>query len=179
MKGVSLLMALAMSAGLGACSGSAARSGGDDSGATEFPPFALSDVDFTRDCARNPAFERLLTVLFGPPDAKDRWEPANFDEPLHNATGGITEHRLEFSEAKDWNGLRLREVRAYLGIESGPVNYTLAFEDSAERVREVWNARGWNLPPTGQLRTLEGEDIHTAVGIETDGTLTLVTCYID
>jgi hypothetical protein len=142
-----------------------------------FAPFAIADVDFEPDCAPNPAFNRLLTLLFGLGSFPDN--AAAFDEPLHNALAGDTHHVLRLDRAAEWHGLRLVEVRADFGIERGPANLALVFADDPARVREVWNARGWNLPPTGESRVIDHAVIRIAVGIESDGSLSAVTCFAD
>jgi len=140
-------------------------------------PFALEDVDFEPDCAPNAAFNRLLTLLFGLGSFPDN--AAAFDEPLHNAVSGDTHHVLRLDRAAEWHGLHLVEVRAEFGIERGPANLALVFADNPRRVREVWNARGWDLPPAGESRVIEDRVIRTAVGIATDGPLSVVTCFSD
>ena len=142
------------------------------------PPFAIEDVDFTADCAPNAAFERLLTVLL-PQTASESDALPGFDEPLFDAVSGHTSHVLRFAKARNWHGLHLAEARLLFGIESGPANYSLVFADPPERVGEVWNARGWRLPPVGERSTLGDEVILTAVGVEADGELTTVTCFSD
>ena len=71
------------------------------------------------------------------------------------------------------------EVRLHHGIESGPSNHSLIFADDPERLRQVWNARGWNLPPAGEPRVLEDAVITTAVGLERVGEHTAVTRFRD
>jgi hypothetical protein len=142
------------------------------------PPFSYQDVDFTPGCRPNAAFDRLLGVLLPRSAGGEDAEP-EFDEPLYNAVSGYSYHVLHLSNAAEWNGLRLVEVRLHHGIESGPSNASLVFADNPGRVREVWNARGWNLPPAGETRVIEDEIITTAVGIEMDGELAAVTCFVD
>ena len=115
---------------------------------------------------------------------QDRKTPADdpalsFDEPLYNAVSGAVLHELQLNREVSWRGLRLVAVQYYQGIESGPSNFSLLFADSPERVREVWNERGWNLPPVGETRVLEDEVIVTAVGVEEDGQRAAVTCFVD
>ena len=142
-------------------------------------PFAFEDVDFTADCAPNAGLERLLTVLgpgYGSPEDAASWA---YDEALYNAVSGHASLVLHLDGAKEWHGLELREVRVLHGIERGPVNYTLAFADSPERVRAVWNARGWRLPAVGETRDVEGLEGYAVIGVEADGELATVTCYRD
>ena len=140
-------------------------------------PFAFEDVDFTSDCSPNAAFHRLLGILLGSSVDEDA-EP-EFDELLFNAVSGDTDHVLRLSEPAAWYGLRLVEVRTHFGIERGPYNHSLVFADGPDRVREVWNARGWRLPVAGEIRAIDDEAIDTAVGIEADGELAAVTCFVD
>ena len=141
-------------------------------------PFALEDVDFTPDCGPSAAFERLLPLLFGPPRGDGEAEP-EVDLEVYDAVSATASHVLRLRPEKPWHGLRLAEVRSLHGIESGPFNLSLVFADSPERVREVWNARGWNLPPAGEVRVIDDELISTAVGIEMNGELAAVTCFVD
>lgn len=143
------------------------------------PPFSLADVDFAADCRPNAAFERLLTVLLGSAGRPAVGEGGVSDEPLYNAVSGATLHVLMLSNDAPWNGLRLAGVRLSQGVESGPFNLSLVFADSAERVREVWNARGWNLPPVGETRVLQDDGIVPAVGVNSDGQHAAVTCFRD
>jgi hypothetical protein len=149
---------------------------GGPAAAQSLPPFAFEDVDFTSDCTPNAAFARLLTVL--QPGARAETEAA-FDEPLYNAVAGTVTRILRLNSEIEWHGLRLVGVRVLHGVESGPSNHSLVFEDSPERVRAVWSARGWSLPAPGEIRVIEDEAIHTAVGVEADGELSAVTCFVD
>jgi len=138
-------------------------------------PFPFEDVDFTADCAPNAAFDRLLTV-FVPRYDDDAAPP---DVSVYEIVSGDVSQVLRLDAAAPWHGLELLEVRFHHGIERGPANYTLAFADEPERVRAVWNARGWNLPPVGETREVEGLEGYAFVGVETDGELATVTCYRD
>lgn len=145
-----------------------------------FPPFSLAEIDFTRDCGPNEAFERLLSLLGRPAADNPADHGPAFDEPLHNAVSGETWQRLLFDRAADWHGLRLRGVELHHGIERGPVNYRLLFEDPPEKVREVWNARGWNLPPIEGSRDVEGLAGYASVALGRDaGGGGSVTCFRD
>jgi hypothetical protein len=147
--------------------------------AQELPPFAWEDVDFAPDCAPNAAFERLLGLLLSRPSADAGDTMPKIDEPLYNAVSGTAEHGLHLQRDVPWHGLRLAGVRFRHGIESGPSNLSLVFSDSPERVREVWNERGWSLPPVGEERVLDGEAVRTAVGVNSDGQHAAVTCMRD
>jgi hypothetical protein len=146
----------------------------------EFPPFAIGDVDFEPQCYPNPAFGRLLTLFnFGGGAARegDEWVA---DWPVYQAVSGETSVRLMLDQPADWHGLHLGGVEVYRGIERGPANYTLVFHDAPERVREVWNARGWNLPLVNEARDIAGLEGYTSimVGSGEDGTAS-VTCFRD
>ena len=140
-------------------------------------PFSIADVDFACDCSPNAALGRLMTMFVpsAPRDDAD-W---TFDAPLYNAVSGDVSQVLRLDIDAAWHGLRLVEVRFDHGIERGPVNYRLGFADDPERVREVWNARGWHLPPVGELRDVAGLEGYASVGVEADGELATVTCYRD
>jgi hypothetical protein len=143
------------------------------------PPFAFEDVDFASDCSPNAAFDRLLTLLLPKAPAVPHDTVPVIDEPLLNAAPGAVAHVLHLGREVEWHGLRLVEVRLFQGIESGPTNHSLVFADSPQRVRAVWNARGWSLPGPGETRVLEDEVIVTAVGIEAKGEFVAVTCFVD
>jgi hypothetical protein len=147
--------------------------------AQEATPFVWQDVDFTSGCRANPAFDRLLGLLLSRASADAGNADPTIDQPLYNAVSGTASHVLQLGREVPWHGLRLVGVRSYHGIESGPSNLSLVFADSAERVREVWNERGWNLPPVGETRVMEDEAILTAVGVVSDGQHAAVTCFID
>jgi hypothetical protein len=152
-----------------------------DAQETTFPPFSFGDVDFTRECYPNDAFERLLS-LFGRGGAS---RPADdevpvFDEPLYSAVSADAYQRLMFDDAADWHGLHLKGVELYHGIERGPANYTLVFDDPPEKVREVWNARGWNLAAVDVSRDVEGLEGYASVMVSSDeGERASVTCFRD
>ena len=143
------------------------------------PPFSFDDVDFTCDCRPNAAFGRLLGVLLGRPGPEPDDAEWEVDEPVYNAVSGNASHVLQIDREVAWHGLRLVEVRHFRGIERGPANFTLVFAESPERVRAVWNARGWRLPAVGETRAVEGLEGYAAIGVEADGALSTVTCYRD
>jgi hypothetical protein len=153
--------------------------GSEDTVRTVTTPFAIEDVDFTRDCRPNDALARLFTMFGGAAPADADAAEWTFDGPLYNAVGGDVSQVLRLDDAAPWHGLRLVEARFDHGIERGPVNYTLAFEDSPERVRAVWNERGWQLPPVGETRDVEGLEGYAVIGVEAAGALATVTCYRD
>lgn len=143
------------------------------------PPFSFADVDFQPNCVPNAAFVRALALLLPATPADAGGGAPEVDLPLYDAASGAVVHTLQLGRAFDWHGLRLVEVRFYHGIESGPSNHSLVFADTPGRVAEVWNARGWNLPPAGQTRVIEDEGVRVAVGIESQGDLAAVTCFSD
>ncbi len=139
-------------------------------------PFAFADVDFTPDCRPNAALERLLTALHGRAPTDDE----NVDQPLYDALAGDTFHRLVLDEPAAWHGLHLTGVEQVLGIERGPANTTLVFADSPASVRDLWNARGWRLPPAGQARSIDGLEGYASIEIESRaGGGASVTCFRD
>jgi hypothetical protein len=145
--------------------------------AREPAPFALADVDFEADCRPNSAFERLLTVFLGAAAAGDAADAAVYD-----AVAGDAFHRLILDEPAEWHGLRLKGIDLYLGIERGPANYTLIFDNSLTEVREVWSARGWKLPAVGERRDIDGLEGYAAIGldgIDGAGAGAAVTCFRD
>ena len=149
-------------------------------GAAQSPPqpFSFEDVDFTPQCVPNRTFDRLLAVFMPRVPAGAEEAPAVFDEPAFNAVSGDAFHALRLDREAAWHGLRLVEVRLVYGIERGPANYTLVFADDPELVRSVWNARGWNLPPVGEPREIDGRGPDW-IGVRDDGALATVTCFHD
>lgn len=144
-----------------------------------FPPFSFADVDFDADCRPNAALARLLTVLHGRAGTA---EGAAIDTPLYDAVAGDTFHRLILDQPADWHGLRLKGVDLYLGIERGPANYTLIFDNPPSQVREVWDARGRTLPALGERRAIEVAEGHASImldGVEGPGAGAAVTCFRD
>ena len=145
-----------------------------------FPPFSFADVDFEPECRPNHALERLLTVLHGRAGRPAEDEDIAPGQPLHDAVSGATFHRLILDEPADWHGLHLKGIDLYLGIERGPSNYTLIFDDPVGDVRDVWNARGWNLPALGERRDIEGLEGYAAITIDgVDDRGAAVTCIRD
>ncbi len=140
--------------------------------------FDLEEVGFTPGCGPNEAFVRLLTLMLGPHPTAAQGEAA-YDKAVLDAVAGDMRHVLHFSRPVPWNGFNLAEVRLQFGVESGPANFGLAFADDPERVREVWNARGWDLPPPGASRVVDDEVVEVSIGIARDGALTTVTCFTD
>ena len=139
-------------------------------------PFALADVDFTTDCNPNPAFERLLGAFLH----RYTDDNAELDAPVYAAVSGDTHHRLMFDDPAPWHGLHLKSIDLYFGIERGPVNYSLVFDDPPERVREVWNGRGWHLPAVNDTRDVEGLEGYASIGVQADeGDFATVTCFRD
>jgi hypothetical protein len=150
-----------------------------DQPAAKYPPFQFQDVGFTKDCQPNEAFERLITLLTGPtPKLADDQVP-DFDEPLYNAVSGDRSYKLMLDEPKAWNGLRLNGVSLYFGIERGPANYILTFEENAETVRTVWNKLGWKLPAVNQSRDVEGLEGYAFIGVSGDDNGGQVGCFRD
>jgi len=139
-------------------------------------PFVLADIDFTPDCNPNPAFERLLAAFL----QRHSDENAELDAPVYAAVSGDTHHRLMFDDPAPWHGLHLKSIDLYFGIERGPANYSLVFDDPPERVREVWNRRGWRLPAVNDTRDVEGLEDYALIGVQSDeGDFATVTCFRD
>ena len=87
---------------------------------------------------------------------------------------------LMFDDPAPWHGLHLKSIDLYFGIERGPVNYSLVFDDPPERVREVWNGRGWHLPAVNDTRDVEGLEGYASIGVQADeGDFATVTCFRD
>jgi hypothetical protein len=79
-----------------------------------------------------------------------------------------------------WHGLRVIRLRAvsWSGGQIGAVH--VRFAERAARVREVLNRAGFNVPPTGQLRSLDGEGRSVEMGIEAvPGAGTALICAYD
>jgi len=144
-------------------------------------PFDWNTVGFSDQCEPNSALSRVLTILSGPkaPIADDA--VPDFDEPLYNAVSGDTLQELKLDDPVSWNGLKLRKVTVDAGIERGPVNYSLTFDDSPATVRMVWNRLGWKLPASG-ARPIVGLENYASIGIVPSGgdsVSTSVTCFRD
>jgi hypothetical protein len=146
--------------------------------AAQDAPFALEEVGFNPACGPNEAFVRLLTLMLGPRPTAEQAEAA-YDPAVLDAVAGDLRHVLHFNQPAPWNGLNLAEIRLQFGVESGPANFGLAFADEPERVRAVWNAQGWDLPPPGASRVVDDEVVEVSIGIARDGALTTVTCFAD
>ena len=147
---------------------------------SSFAPFSFAEVGFEPECTPNAALQRLITVLHGRAGGPSANEDGVLDAPLYDAVSGATWQRLLLDGAADWHGLQFKGIELHLGIERGPANYTLLFVDAPETVREVWNARGWKLPPPGQPRDIEGLEGYASimVGPELGGGAS-VTCFRD
>lgn len=141
--------------------------------------FSLEDVDFMPDCHPNAALLRLFSVFV----PRRQTDPANatplVDEALYDAVSGEATLVLWLDNPAQWHGLHLVGVRYQHGIERGPMNYTLVFADRPERVRAVWNARGWQLPPPGETRDVAGLENYVSIGIHPEEEQTAVTCFRD
>ena len=120
-----------------------------------------------------------MTVLLSSPSDVNGTADPEFDESLYNAVSGTVSHVLLLDREVPWHGLSLVGIRFDHGVESGPSNLSLLFADRPERVREVWNERGWNLPQPGETRVIEDKAILTAVGVHSDGQQAAVTCFVD
>ena len=138
---------------------------------------SLEQVDFSPECEPSAMFEQMLMVDQGV--HVDVAEQLLEERKITDLVAGDASHVVRFDNALGWHGLRLVELRFEHGFERGPANYTMVFADSPERVREVWNTRGWNLPPVGEKRVIDDEVIVTAVGIVADGEFAAVTCFVD
>lgn len=134
--------------------------------------FQVEQIGFEPDCSPNAAFQKIVDMMAG----------QDVDLSILQTVSGNIEHQLALDEPADWHGLKLAGVHLYFGIERGPANYALIFEDRPEDVRAVWNRRGWNLPAVGQARDIEGLEGYAAIGISQPGEnedATRVTCWRD
>lgn len=140
-------------------------------------PFVWEEVGYTQDCNPNPAFERLLSIFSRRPMAPQDEEPV-FDEGLFNAVQGDTSQRLFLDVPQNWHGLKLRAIEFYTGVERGPVNYVMVFDNSAEEVRAVWNKLGWKIPPGDETR--EMIDNYAYLGVQSqEGGRAAAICWRD
>ncbi len=147
----------------------------------DYPPFSINDVGFTKDCGPNNAFIRLMTLIKSPVyEHNDEDKVPDFDEPLFNAVNGATSQRIYFTEPETWNDLQFTGVENLQGIESGPNNYTMFFDDSSEKVITKFKKLGWNLPPAGEMLELSGkyDSAEVSIGVKEEDE-TRVTCYRD
>lgn len=147
--------------------------------AAEPGPFSLQDVDFTADCHANAALLRLFSVFVPRRQTAPETATPSVDEALYNAVSGEATLVMWLDNPASWHGLHLVGVRYQHGIERGPINYTLVFSERPERVRAVWNARGWQLPPPGETRDIPGLERYASIGIHPEEELTAVTCFRD
>jgi hypothetical protein len=99
--------------------------------------------------------------------------------PLYDAVSGETSHKLMLGTPADWNGLKFIGISLYSGIERGPVNYTMLFEDSPQATLAVWNKLGWKLKPVDETRDVEGLEGYASIGVSTAGEGASVTCWRD
>jgi hypothetical protein len=146
-----------------------------------YPPFSFANVGFTKDCNPNPTFSRLLTLITGPAIVYKDGEMPDVDGPLYDAVSGETSRRLMLDSPVDWHGLKLTGISLYSGIERGPVNYMMHFEDSPETVLAGWNKLGWKLKAVDDSREIEGLEGYASIGVsaEADGIRASVTCWRD
>lgn len=129
-------------------------------------------IGFEPDCTPNAGFQKIVEMMAGE-------QP---DLSILQTVSGNIEHHLELDEPVNWHGLKLSGFHLYFGIERGPYNYSLMFADGPDDVRAVWNQRGWNLPPIGQARDIDGLEGYASIGISPssgDGETTRVTCWRD
>jgi hypothetical protein len=145
----------------------------------KYPPFALADVGFTADCNPNAALRRLLKLLTGSSREYKPDETPDIDGPLYDAVFGETSHKLMLDAPADWNGLKFRGIELYAGIERGPVNYTMLFEDGPQATLAAWNKLGWKLKPVDETRDVEGLEGYASIGVSTAGEGASVTCWRD
>ncbi len=134
--------------------------------------FRAEQIGFSPDCAPNNGFQKIVEMMAG----------QNLDLSILQTVSGNIEHHLELDVPANWHGLKLSSFHLYFGIERGPYNFSLVFQDSPEEVRAVWNQRGWNLPPIGEARDIEGLEGYASIGISpspADGETTRVTCWRD
>ena len=147
----------------------------------KYPVFSYADVGFTKDCNPNPTFSRLLTLITGPAVVYKDGEMPDVDGSLYDAVSGETSRRLMLDSPADWHGLKLTGISLYSGIERGPVNYIMHFEDRPETVLAAWNKRGWKLKAVDDSREIEGLEGYASIGVsaEADGARASVTCWRD
>jgi hypothetical protein len=138
--------------------------------------FDISRIGFTELCEPNPAFERLLGVLIGRRPDGDR---AVADPAIMDVLAGNLLHKLELDEAVAWNGLRLKGVELQFGIERGPANYGLLFEDEPTRVVAVLNERGFDLRQPGAFRDVPGLEGYASMGVDQSGERSALWCMRD
>jgi hypothetical protein len=144
----------------------------------EFAPFAFADIEFDPQCRPNAALERVLAMLGG--INREVVTEAVADTPLQDVVSGDASLRWRLDRPVDWHGLHLVALEHEHGIERGPSNYRLVFADPPVKVREVWNARGWNLPPVNEPRDVAGLENYAAIMVSSeDGGRAAVTCFRD
>jgi hypothetical protein len=147
----------------------------------KYPPFSLTDVGFDEYCAPNDKFWRLISVFGsgGRGRTEDEDKEINIDTPVYNAVSGDAKSELLFDEPTLWNGLKFTGIRTHTGIERGPSNYTMLFENDAETVRSTWNKLGWKLSAVGESREIDELEGYAFIGVNVDGKGASVTCFRD
>ena len=134
--------------------------------------FQLEQIDFMKDCNPNAMFRRLVDMMAGRSD----------DLTVYEAVSGDIERQLYLDEPANWHGLKLVGVHLYFGIERGPVNYSLIFDNRPDEVRIAWNKRGWKLPAVDESREIEGLEGYSSIGVSRNGEnddSARVTCWRD
>lgn len=138
------------------------------------PEFDISRIGFTQRCEPNDTFSRLLAVLVGRGGARP-----DDDALVRNAITGDTSHSLRLDQSVPWNGLKLRGVELRFGIERGPANYALVFDESPERAVAILNSLGLQLPASGGTRDVRGLEKYASMGVTASGSGSALWCARD
>ena len=117
--------------------------------------FRIEQIDFKPDCAPNGAFQQIVDMMTG----------QDVDLSIIQKISGEMEHELHLDEPADWHGLKLSGIHLFFGIERGPANYSLIFDNRPEEVRAVWNKRGRRLPAVGEGRDIEELEGYAAISV--------------
>ncbi|WP_129793026.1 hypothetical protein [Sphingosinicella sp. CPCC 101087] len=75
-----------------------------------------------------------------------------------------------------WHGLRVSGLVFDFYEVSDVAARKIRFEEEAERVRGALMAAGFDLPPVGDFREMEGEGMLPSIGVERDGSGAALTC---
>ena len=111
-----------------------------------------------------PGFDRPIATIFkrtvSPPGQRDGERHVVAGLPLRGT----------------WHGLRVMGLVLDFYEESDVSSREIHFEESPERVRETLGAAGFDLPPVGEYREMEGEGMAPSIGVDRDGSGAALIC---
>jgi hypothetical protein len=75
-----------------------------------------------------------------------------------------------------WHGLRVVGLKLDFFEESDVSSRQILFEQPAEPVRDALRAAGFDLPPVGDFREMEGEGMLPSIGVDREGSGAALIC---